>query len=37
MQRRGIVLALLTKLKQVCNHPAHLLGDDSALQGAPAN
>jgi len=33
MQRRGIVLALLTRLKQVCNHPAHYLGDDSALKG----
>jgi SNF2 family DNA or RNA helicase len=33
MQRRGIVLAMLTKLKQVCNHPAHFLGDDSALAG----
>jgi SNF2 family DNA or RNA helicase len=27
------VLAAMTKLKQVCNHPAHLLGDDSALGG----
>jgi SNF2 family DNA or RNA helicase len=33
MQRRGTVLALLSKLKQVCNHPAHFLGDDSALAG----
>jgi len=33
MQRRGIVLALLTRLKQVCNHPAHYLGDDSVLKG----
>jgi SNF2 family DNA or RNA helicase len=31
--RRGLVLATLTKLKQVCNHPAHLLGDGSALDG----
>ncbi|AFY64653.1 DEAD/DEAH box helicase [Geitlerinema sp. PCC 7407] len=25
IQRRGIILALLTKLKQICNHPAHFL------------
>ncbi|MCX6026666.1 MAG: DEAD/DEAH box helicase [Chloroflexi bacterium] len=31
LQRRGLVLATLTKLKQVCNHPAHLLGDGSPL------
>ncbi len=31
IQRRGLVLATLLKLKQVCNHPAHLLGDGSAL------
>ncbi|MGH3263108.1 MAG: DEAD/DEAH box helicase, partial [Trebonia sp.] len=29
--RRGLVLATMTKLKQVCNHPAHLLGDGSRL------
>lgn len=33
MRRRAIVLGLLVKLKQVCNHPAHLLGDGSALAG----
>jgi SNF2 family DNA or RNA helicase len=33
MQRRGLVLAMLSKLKQVCNHPAHFLGDGSALAG----
>jgi len=33
MTRRGAVLAGLTKLKQVCNHPAHLLGDGSSLAG----
>lgn len=33
MQRRGLVLSLLTRLKQVCNHPALLLHDGSALQG----
>ncbi|MBO0856143.1 MAG: DEAD/DEAH box helicase, partial [Nocardia sp.] len=31
MSRRGAVLAALTRLKQVCNHPAHYLGDGSAL------
>lgn len=31
--RRGIVLATLMKLKQVCNHPAQFLGDNSALPG----
>ncbi|HVT66226.1 MAG TPA: DEAD/DEAH box helicase, partial [Trebonia sp.] len=31
MARRGAVLAALTRLKQVCNHPAHYLGDGSAL------
>jgi SNF2 family DNA or RNA helicase len=33
IQRRGLVLATLAKLKQVCNHPAHFLGDGSALAG----
>ncbi|MFI5271683.1 MAG: DEAD/DEAH box helicase [Ktedonobacterales bacterium] len=33
MQRRGVVLGLLTRLKQVCNHPAHFLADDSRLIG----
>ncbi|OGO40481.1 MAG: hypothetical protein A2Z04_07725 [Chloroflexi bacterium RBG_16_57_9] len=33
MQRRGIILATLTKLKQVCNHPAQFLGDQSSLPG----
>ncbi|MDS1270767.1 DEAD/DEAH box helicase [Lipingzhangella sp. LS1_29] len=33
IQRRGLVLATMTKLKQVCNHPAHLLGDGSRLDG----
>ncbi len=33
MQRRGLVLALLTRLKQVCNHPALLLHDGSPLVG----
>jgi SNF2 family DNA or RNA helicase len=33
IQRKGVVLATLTKLKQVCNHPAQFLGDNSALPG----
>lgn len=33
IDRRGAVLAGLTRLKQVCNHPALLLGDGSALPG----
>jgi hypothetical protein len=28
-----VVLAVLTRLKQVCNHPAQFLGDGSALPG----
>ncbi|MBT8227415.1 MAG: DEAD/DEAH box helicase, partial [Dactylosporangium sp.] len=31
MERRGLVLATMTKLKQVCNHPAHLLRDGTRL------
>ena len=27
VRRRGIVLAYLTRLKQICNHPSHWLGD----------
>jgi SNF2 family DNA or RNA helicase len=30
-KRRGLVLAMLTRLKQICNHPAHFLKDGSAL------
>jgi SNF2 family DNA or RNA helicase len=33
ISRRGLVLATMAKLKQVCNHPAHLLGDGSRLPG----
>ena len=29
--RRGLVLASLTKIKQICNHPAHFLGDGSPM------
>ena len=31
--KRGLVLATMTKLKQVCNHPAQLLADGSRLPG----
>jgi SNF2 family DNA or RNA helicase len=31
--RSGAILAGIAKLKQVCNHPAHFLGDGSALSG----
>ena len=27
------LLALLTALKQICNHPSHYLGDDGRLAG----
>ncbi len=33
MQRRGRVLAALTRLKQVCNHPVHALKDGTRLEG----
>jgi SNF2 family DNA or RNA helicase len=33
IQRRGFIFSALTKLKQVCNHPAHFLGDNSRLEG----
>ncbi|MFF0308234.1 SNF2-related protein [Streptosporangium sp. NPDC004379] len=33
IERRGNVLAAMTKLKQICNHPAHLLRDGSRLAG----
>lgn len=33
IQRRGIVLGLLTKLKQICNHPAHYLKQEGPLPG----
>ncbi|MBF6334077.1 DEAD/DEAH box helicase [Nocardia transvalensis] len=29
--RKGAVLGALTRLKQVCNHPAHFLGDGSSV------
>jgi SNF2 family DNA or RNA helicase len=33
MQRKGLVLSMLTQLKQICNHPAHFLKDGSTLPG----
>jgi SNF2 family DNA or RNA helicase len=33
IERRGNVLATMTRLKQVCNHPAHLLKNGSRLGG----
>jgi len=33
IERRGLVLATMTKLKQVCNHPAQLLRDGTPLAG----
>ncbi len=33
IERSGVILAALMKLKQVCNHPAHLLKDHSDLGG----
>ncbi|MEV4312426.1 DEAD/DEAH box helicase [Actinocrispum sp. NPDC049592] len=33
MARRGLVLATLARLKQVCNHPAHVLKDGSRMPG----
>jgi SNF2 family DNA or RNA helicase len=33
IQRRGLVLATLMKLKQICNHPAQFIQDGSALAG----
>ena len=31
IQRRGLVLSLLTRLKQICNHPAHYLKEAGPL------
>ncbi|MDQ3814777.1 MAG: DEAD/DEAH box helicase, partial [Armatimonadota bacterium] len=33
IQRKGLILSILMRLKQVCNHPAQLLGDNSAIPG----
>src|SRR5436189_5955715 len=31
IERRGLILATLTRLKQICNHPAQFLADGSAF------
>ncbi|MGH2486351.1 MAG: DEAD/DEAH box helicase, partial [Ktedonobacterales bacterium] len=33
IQRKGLILATLLKLKQICNHPAQFLKDNSAIAG----
>jgi SNF2-related domain/SNF2 Helicase protein/Helicase conserved C-terminal domain len=33
IDRRGAILAAITRLKQICNHPAHYLADGSVLAG----
>ncbi|MGH3326369.1 MAG: DEAD/DEAH box helicase, partial [Streptomycetales bacterium] len=33
IERKGLVLATMVKLKQVCNHPGHLLRDGSRVAG----
>lgn len=33
IERHGLVLRLLTSLKQITNHPAHYLGEDGPLAG----
>lgn len=33
IRRRGLILAALTKLKQICNHPAHYLRNQGPLDG----
>ena len=35
MRRRGLVLALLTRLKQVCNHPAQALREEAGEAALP--
>jgi non-specific serine/threonine protein kinase len=31
IERQGLVLTLMTRLKQICNHPRQFLGDDSPI------
>ncbi|MBP5510801.1 MAG: DEAD/DEAH box helicase [Kiritimatiellae bacterium] len=33
ISRRGLILAVLTHLKQICNHPSNYLGEDRAEPG----
>ncbi len=35
MARRGNILRMLTRLKQICNHPAHFLKDGSPVSTEP--
>jgi len=35
VRRRGMVLAMLVKLKQICNHPAQFLGEFDPASGRP--
>jgi SNF2 family DNA or RNA helicase len=37
IQRKGIILSALTRLKQVCNHPAQFLKDNSAVSAGQEN
>ncbi len=32
IERKGLVLSTIMKLKQICNHPAHFLGDRSTVK-----
>jgi SNF2 family DNA or RNA helicase len=33
IRRKGLILGALSRLKQVCNHPAHFLADNSPIPG----
>ena len=33
IQRRGVVLSTMLRLKQICNHPSHFLDDSAPLDG----
>jgi SNF2 family DNA or RNA helicase len=33
IERRGLILVTMMKIKQICNHPAHFLKDESNLYG----
>jgi SNF2 family DNA or RNA helicase len=33
IQRRGLIISSLTKFKQICNHPAQFLKDNSEIEG----
>lgn len=33
IERRGLVLTALTRLKQICNHPSHYAGDGGVIEG----